>query len=162
MTLITETFAAIGGLPARGYVRFAPTEGLGLEAASLPMPKIAKLEAGALSIELEPSGVTWAWQVIHQIYGLPHWTKYYAVPASGTYVLSTLTEVDPETLVPEAAPDSNWYAYVDQIVAGQVGRVDVLTGAEARPTFGSVFWIGGTVQPTNMAENTDIWFKATA
>lgn len=162
MTTITETFAAVGGATARGYIRFIPTAGLGLNPPTLPLPQVVKLVDGAISVELEPSGPTWAWRVVHQIYGLQHWTIHYAVPASGTYVLSTLTQVDPETLVPPAEPDENWYAYVDLIVAGQVGRVEVITGAEARPSFGSVLWIGGTIQPTNMAESTDIWFKATA
>lgn len=38
--------------------------------------------------------------------------------------------------------------------------VSVSTGAEARPPgAGVVFWIGGTTQPSNMAEG-DIWFEA--
>lgn len=162
MTTITETYTAVNGAVARGYVRFIPTAGLGLTPPALPLPQIVKLVNGAISVELEPTGPTWAWQVITQIYGLQHWTRYYAVPASGTHTISSLTQVDPETLIPPAEPDANWYAYVDLIVAGQVGKVVVVTGTEARPAFGSVLWVGGTIQPVNMAANTDIWFKATA
>lgn len=162
MTTVMGTFTGVDDAPARGYVRFVPTAGLGLTIADLPLPITEKIVDGDVSVELDPSGVGWAWQVTFQIYGLPHWTRYYIVPASGTLDFSELTEVDPESLDPAAEPDENWYAYVDQIVAGQVGRVDVVTGTEARPAFGSVFWIGGTIQPVNMAENTDIWFKANA
>lgn len=162
--MVTVTIPPVNGLPARGYVRFVPTTMWGEpDIADLPTPITAKITAGAASAELEPNGLDWAWEVTYQIYGLPHWIEYYTIPASGTFNLADLTEVDPQTLDPAVdEPDPSWYTYVDQIVSGQVGRVVVVTGAEERPPFGSVFWVGGTIQPVNMAESADIWFKATS
>lgn len=37
--------------------------------------------------------------------------------------------------------------------------VDVVTGDEVRPAIAKVLWVGGTVQPTNMAVG-DVWLKA--
>jgi len=39
-----------------------------------------------------------------------------------------------------------------------LGFVDVVTGSETRPNNARVIWIGGTTQPTNMA-NLDVWLK---
>lgn len=39
------------------------------------------------------------------------------------------------------------------------GKVNVVTGDEARPDSPLVFWIGGSVQPTNMGLD-DLWFSA--
>lgn len=160
MTTVTASLVGMNDAPARGYLRFSPSmaEGVPLE-AGLPLPIIVKLVDGAMIVELDPTGPTWAWEVQFQIYGLAQWTRYYAVPSSGTYAIGELVEVDPATLDPAITPTPNWFAFVDQVIAGQVGKVIVVTGAEPRPAFGSVFWVGGTIQPTNMAESTDIWFK---
>lgn len=165
MTLVTATLngpTAGDPTPARGYVRFVPTAGFLTPAGSvtLPLPKTVQIVDGQISVEITPTGPGWAWAVTYQILGLPHWTRYYAVPDVPTIALNDLTEVDIQTLNPISTPDPSWYAYVDSIVAGQVGVVHVVTGSEVRPSFGSVLWVGGTTQPTNMAENTDIWFKA--
>jgi hypothetical protein len=49
---------------------------------------------------------------------------------------------------------------VSAALADALRTVTVTTGNEARPaTTGSVSWIGGTVQPVNMASG-DLWFKA--
>lgn len=150
--------------PARGYIRWVPTAGFLTPEGSvtLPLPKTVALVEGLMTIEVTPSGPGWAWAVTYQILGLPHWTRYYAVPDVPSTTLSALVEVDIQTLNPVSEPEPSWYAYVDSIVAGQVGTVQVVTGSEVRPSFGSVLWVGGTTQPTNMAENTDIWFKATS
>ena len=152
------------GAPAEGYLLFTPTTSWTdpADLGSLPLPKRVKLVNGAATVELEPTGPGWAWGVTYMVYRLEHWTEYYVVPDVGTVNLNDLTQVDIRTLDPYVEePDPAWYAYVDSVVAGQVGRVEVVTGTEARPGFPSVFWIGGTTQPVNMAENADVWFKAT-
>ena len=165
MTTVTATPTEVSGEPARGYLRFVPTTGWQEpeDIQNLPLPQVVKLVSGSASVVLDPTGPGWAWAVTFQIYGLPQWTHYYLVPDLPSIDISALPEVDIQTLMPVSSePDPAWYAYVDSIVAGQVGRVTVVTGAEPRPGFGSVFWVGGTTQPANMAENTDIWFKATS
>lgn len=164
MTTVTASLAPVFGAGVRGYLRFFPTSGwINPEIPeSYPPEILGKLVNGAVSVDLEPSGVDWAWGVEYKILGLEHWTEYYAVPDTGNINLSDLVEVDVSTLEPTTEePTPAWYAYVDSVIAGTVGRVQVVTGTEARPNFASVFWIGGTTQPTNMAENTDVWFKAT-
>lgn len=164
MTTVTASLVEVLGSAARGYIRFFPTTGWNQpeDLANLPLPKTVKLINGAVSVELDPTGPGWAWGVEYKILGLEHWVEYYAVPDLGIVDLGALTEVDVRTLEPiSAEPVPAWYAYVDSVVAGTVGKVQVVTGAEARPNFPSVFWIGGETQPTNMAENTDVWFKAT-
>lgn len=47
----------------------------------------------------------------------------------------------------------------DTVWVDSLGFVDVSTGSEARPNNARVIWIGGTTQPTNMA-NLDVWLKA--
>ncbi len=164
MTTVTAALEEVLGAPARGYLLFTPTTAWNQpsDLGNLPLPKRAKLVNGATSVELDPTGPGWAWAVTYQVLGLEHWIEYYVVPDTGTVNLDALTEVDIRTLTPTSeAPDPSWFAYVDSVVAGQVGRVVVVTGTEERPGFASVFWIGGTTQPTNMAENSDVWFKAT-
>jgi hypothetical protein len=163
MTTVTASPQGINGALSRGFLRFTPSTAWAQPGITdLPMPVTVKLVNGTATVELEPTGLYWAWAVTFQIYGLPQWTRYYAVPSTGSFNLTELAEVDPQTLVPSGEPAPVWYAYVDQIVAGQVGKVTVVTGNEARPPFGSVFWVGGTIQPTNMADGSDIWFKATS
>jgi hypothetical protein len=59
-----------------------------------------------------------------------------------------------------AAVTSSVSSSVAAALADAPRTVTVLTGAEARPaTTGVVSWIGGTVQPVNMASG-DLWFKA--
>lgn len=164
MTTVTATLEEVLGDAARGYLLFTPTTSWDepTDLGNLPLPQRVKLVNGSVSVELDPTGPGWAWAVTYQVLGLEHWTEYYIVPDTGTVSLDSLTEVDIRTLTPTVdEPDPAWYGYVDSVVEGQVGRVVVVTGTEARPGFGSVFWIGGTTQPVNMAENTDVWFKAT-
>lgn len=149
--------------PARGYLRFVPTKShTAGNAVTLPIAFTAKLSNGLTSVDITPTGPGWSWQVTYQLLGLVHETHYYLVPDVPTIAHTDLVEVNPDTLDPTATPDPGWYSYVDSIVAGQVGTVQVTTGNEVRPGFGSVLWVGGATQPVNMAENTDIWFKATA
>jgi hypothetical protein len=90
-----------------------------------------KLVNGAATVELEPTGPGWAWAVTYMVYRLEHWTEYYVVPDTGSVNLNDLTEVDIRTLDPHVEePDPAWYAYVDSVVAGQVGQVEVVTGME--------------------------------
>ncbi len=164
MTTVTADLDDVMGAPAEGYLLFTPTTSWvdPADLGSLPLPKRVKLVNGAATVELEPTGPGWAWAVTYMVYRLEHWTEYYVVPDTGSVNLNDLTEVDIRTLDPHVEePDPAWYAYVDSVVAGQVGQVEVVTGMEARPGFASVFWIGGTTQPVNMAENADVWFKAT-
>ena len=164
MTTVTATLEEVLGAPARGYLLFTPTTSWDNPAdlGNLPLPKRVKLVNGAVSVELDPTGPGWAWAVTYQVLGLEHWTEYYIVPDTGTVSLDSLEQVDIRTLTPSVEePDPAWYAYVDSVVAGQVGKVTVVTGTEARPAFASVFWIGGTTQPVNMLDDTDVWFKAT-
>ncbi len=44
------------------------------------------------------------------------------------------------------------------VAASGVVSVLVTTGSEARPSADTVLWIGGTTEPTNMA-NGDLWFS---
>lgn len=71
-------------------------------------------------------------------------TAIAALPTGGTagQVLAKATSADRDT------------AWVNSL-----GFVDVSTGSEARPSNARVIWIGGTTQPTNMA-NLDVWLKA--
>ena len=164
MTTVTATLEDVLGEVARGYLLFTPTTSWyePADLGSLPLSKRAKLVDGSVSVDLEPTGPGWAWAVTYMVYRLEQWTEYYVVPDMGPVNLDALIEVDIQTLTPTVeAPEPGWFVYVDSIVAGQVGRVVVVTGEEARPGFGTVFWIGGTTQPTNMAENSDVWFKAT-
>jgi hypothetical protein len=152
------------GAGVRGYLRFVPTAGWATPEVpeSYPPEQLAKLIDGAVSVELEPTGPGWAWGVEYRLLGLEHWTEYYVVPDTGTINLASLVEVDVSSLEPTTEePDPAWYSYVESVGAGTVGRVQVVTGSEVRPSFPSVFWIGGATQPINMAENTDVWFKAT-
>jgi hypothetical protein len=119
-----------------------------------------KLVDGFASVSVSGTEPGWVWAVTFQLLGIKHYTKYYLVPASGTHDISTLVEVDPGTLDPAAQPDPGWYAYLDAITAGQTGVVHVVTGNEARLPYGTVLWVGGTTQPVNMADVTDIWFKS--
>lgn len=166
MTVVTiaryEPSEAPGTIPARGYVRFEPTKSrTSGSSVVLPLPFTVALVNGEASVDITPSGAGWSWKVTYKLLGLPHETHYYLVPESVTPIPDTaLVEVDPATLEPGAVPDAGWYAYVDQLVAGRVGVVAVVTGNEPRLPMDAVFWVGGTTQPVNMAENTDIWFKA--
>lgn len=166
-TTVTETFYVPGPgetpVPARGYVRWYPVApGIVPGGTILPVPFRVALVNGAMTVSVEATGPGWVWAITEQFYGLVQRTRYYLVPNSATPVdLSTLTEVDLLSLQPTAQPDPGWYAYLDAIAAGQVGVVKVVTGTEARVNFGSVLWIGGSTQPVNMADGTDIWFKAT-
>lgn len=164
MTLVTVTPTGPSGVEARGYIKFTPTTGWGLPTVdNLPTPQTIALVNGTVSTELIPSGIGWAWGVTFQVLGLKHWKLYYVIPDVASVDLAALTPVSIQTLQPNnTGPTPAWYAYVDSIVAGQVGTVTVVTGDEVRPVFESVLWIGGTTQPTNMAENQDIWFKATS
>ena len=164
MTTVTASLIPLFGTGVRGYLRFFPT--IGWESPEIPEvyppEQFVKLVNGAVSVELEPSGPGWAWGVEYRLYTLEHWTEYYVVPDTGTINLSDLVQVDVSTLEPtNEEPAPAWYSYVDSVVAGTVGKVQVVTGSESRPAFPSVFWIGGETQPVNMAENTDVWFKAT-
>lgn len=151
-----------GEIPARGYLRFEPTKSRTSGSnVSLPLPFDEKLVDGEATVELEPTGPGWSWKVTYRLLGMVHRVKHYLVPDSPTPIADiNLVAVEPESLEPEETPDPGWYSYVEQLVAGQVGVVRVVTGNEARLPMGAVFWIGGTTQPVNMAEDTDIWFKA--
>lgn len=164
MTTVTATLTGANGQPARGYLRFTPTtDWTGATGVTLPLPQTVKLVGGSASVELVPSGLNWSWEVTYMILGVEHWVAYYVVPDSGIVTLSSLVSVNPDTLTQQSTPAPSWYTYVDNIVAGQVGRVVVVTGSEPRPGgFGSVFWVGGTTQPVNMVADTDIWFKASS
>lgn len=149
---------------ARGYLKWSPVKTQYFVDGSIqpPLPFNAALVDGFASVDVAGTETGWVWSVTFRLLGIKHYTKYYLVPASGTFNIDQLTEVDPVTLDPTAQPDPGWYAYLDQIASGQVGVVHVVTGAEARLPFGTVLWVGGTTQPANMADGTDIWFKSAA
>lgn len=148
-------------VPARGYLNFVPTASLITGTAEvLPLSFTVPLVNGQASAELLPSGIGWAWTVNFRILGFPHYSRTYIVPNTTSIDIQALTEVDSTSLEPNAEPDPLWYGWVENIVAGQLGVVSVVTGNEPRPSFPAVFWLGGTTQPLNMADGTDIWFKA--
>jgi hypothetical protein len=47
---------------------------------------------------------------------------------------------------------------VNALRAEGTARVVVSTGGEARPNVAFVIWLGGTTEPTNMAEG-DLWMS---
>lgn len=146
---------------ARGYLRWKPTmTHVTGEGVTVPSPFTVPLVNGYASVDVQATGPGWVWSVTFRVLGIKHVTRYYLVPATGTFDIEDLVEVDPATLDPTATPDPGWYAYLDAIAAGQVGVVHVVTGSEARLPFGTVLWVGGTVQPVNMADGSDIWFKS--
>lgn len=149
-------------VPARGYLNFVPTTALNSGTTDiLPLEFTVPLVDGEASADLLPTGIGWAWSVNYRILGYTHYSKTYAVPDVPTIDFRSLVELDWTTLEPDATPDPAWYGWVDQIVQGQVGVVAVTTGNEPRPAFPAVLWIGGITEPVNMADLTDIWFKAT-
>lgn len=167
MTIVTfavfEPAAGSEDIPARGYLRFTPTKSPSAGVTEvLPLPFTVRLVDGMASADLRPTTLGWSWAVTYQLLGLIHETRHYLVPDTDTIPHTSLAEVNPLDLIPVPAqqPDPEWYAYVDQLAEGQIGVVPVITGNEERIPFGSVFWVGGTTQPVNMAENTDIWFRA--
>lgn len=148
---------------ARGYLRWKPTMAHSApDGTTIPNPFTVPLVNGFASVDVAATGTGWVWSVTFRLLGIKHYTRYYLVPSTGTFDIEDLVEVDPNTLDPAAAPDPGWYAYLDAIAAGQVGVVHVATGNEARLPFGTVLWVGGTSQPVNMADGSDIWFKSAA
>lgn len=168
MTIVTGTFFVpdAGEAPvfARGYVRWSPTAAGNLpDGVFLPLPFRVALVNGVMTVDLSATGPGWVWAVTYQFYGLVQRTRYYLVPSSSVPIdIRDLVEVDPRTTDPTIEPDAGWYAYLQLLAAKQVGVVHVVTGNEPREDFGTVVWIGGTTQPVNMAELTDIWFKPAA
>jgi hypothetical protein len=148
--------------PARGYLTFEPTKSrTSGTSVTLPLPFTVALVNGEASVDIAPTGDGWSWGITYRLLGVVHETHYYLVPDEEDPVPHTLlVEVDPDTLEPGAEPDPGWYSYVQMLIEGQVGVVPVVTGNEARLPMSAVFWVGGSTQPVNMAENTDIWFKA--
>lgn len=169
MTVITHTYylpdAGPEPVAAKGYVRWFPmVPGQLPDGTVVPTPFTAKLdETGKMTVDVAAHGTGWVWGVTRKIYGLLQTTRYYLVPnTSAELDLRDLVEVDPQTADPTAPADPGWYAHLELLAERQVGVVHVVTGTEPRVDFGTVIWIGGSTQPVNMAELTDIWFKPAA
>lgn len=167
MTIVTahilQPDPGAGQVPSRGYLRWAPTRArISNGTIITAQPFTVALENGVATADVSPTGIDWVWAVTYRLLGIKHVTHYYIVPDVPTIDIEDLVEVDPATLDPTAQPDPGWYALLESIAAGQIGVVHVNTGSEARTPYGTVLWLGGTTQPVNMAEGTDVWFKASA
>jgi hypothetical protein len=167
MTIVTahilQPDPGAGQVPSRGYLRWAPSRARVSDGTIITaLPFTVPLVDGVATADVEPSGTDWVWAVTYRLLGIKHVTRYYIVPDVPTIDIEDLVEVDPATLDPAAQPDPGWYALLDSLAAGQIGVVHVTTGNEARTPYGTVLWLGGTTQPVNMAEGTDVWFKASA
>lgn len=160
MTLIRIDLRDAAGSPAIGRISFAPTRRIHVNTDDdhiiLPHPFTLDLINGEVDVELIPSA-DWVWSIIERVpKGIRRWVS---VPDSETPLdYGDLTDVDPRTLAPTAQPEAAWWVALSNVAPQPaVGSVTVVTGAEARPDAPMVFWVGGTVQPTNMIDG-DVWF----
>lgn len=159
--------------PVVGTVSVTPYRRLHVDGApdhiTLPDPIVYTLVDGKIELDLRPNDGTWVWVIAERV---PHGTtRYVNVPASVTPVdYGDLVDIDPKTLAPMAHPEAAWWVALQNILVPPttpttpttpalpaVTSVKVITGAESRPASANlVFWIGGTVKPTNMIDG-DIW-----
>lgn len=131
--------AAGGDVPATGFFRFRPSRPRVLAGAPdetvLPVPFKALLVGGAVAVNLAPTDVSWAWEVLESVDGIPDVTYYVTVPdASGPLDDPDLTRVSPTTLSPRAVPEAAWWAAVAGMTP-PAGAMYVLTDTDGRPYF---------------------------
>ncbi|UAW09391.1 hypothetical protein SEA_KLEVEY_33 [Arthrobacter phage Klevey] len=120
------------GIPvaASGEVVFRPTRKRTVvgdpDAVVLPAGFPTAIGGGGLvSVDLEPTGIDWAWEVRFAVTGMRRWTEYVAVPDAEDIDYSELVRVDPKTLEPLAEPSAIWYAYVEGLAA----QAGIIAGA---------------------------------
>lgn len=108
---------AVGGVSAAvGVLRWQPTarrvvpsEGLLPAAVVLPASFSVPLVAGAVDVDVEPTGAGWVWCVVESFSGAPAKRRYFQVPDVASIDYADLVEIDPDTLArePSAAPAWN-------------------------------------------------------
>lgn len=83
----------------------------------LPAPFSAELVAGSVTVALDPTGADWCYEVREQVH--KGTVRYVAVPAALTVIeYGDLTDIDPATLLPSAAPTAAWWALWGAMAAG--------------------------------------------
>ncbi|WP_411732199.1 hypothetical protein [Paeniglutamicibacter sp.] len=132
MTLVDFKFAVptvLGKSPTGGGLIFTPTRRYSTsadpETVVLPKGFPARVPASGLaSVDLEPNGLDWCWEIKGSGFGIPAWTEYVLVPEGGAVPYKELARVDPKTLEPSAAPDPAWWAALEQAGLGVHATVD--------------------------------------
>lgn len=113
--------------PAAGELYWRPTArrvvpaGDGQPAAVvLPKEFTVSLVAGAVDVDVEPSGDTWAWTVTESFDGLPSRRRHLAVPDQTSVDYADLIEIDPATFDPAPSPNPAWLGPLNDVRAGTV------------------------------------------
>ncbi|UVK58422.1 hypothetical protein SEA_GLOBIWARMING_29 [Arthrobacter phage GlobiWarming] len=113
--------------PAAGELYWKPTARRVAPAADgqpaaivLPAAFPVALVDGAATVEVEPSGDTWAWTVVESLAGLPSKRRYLAVPDAASVDYADLPEIDPTTFDPAPSPVPAWLEPLNEVRAGTV------------------------------------------
>lgn len=117
MTLVTFAPVGNGTTTPRGYIEGRPV-GFG----TLPDSFRAALVDGAVTVEVEPTGLTWCWNFIERVdYGRDEYATVTDVVGPVTY--ASLTKVNGDDFSPTVTPSAGWQAALD------------LKAPKANPTF---------------------------
>ncbi|WP_332645100.1 hypothetical protein [Aeromicrobium sp.] len=107
MTLVTFAPVGNGTTTPRGYIEGRPV-GFG----TLPDSFRAVLVDGAVTVEVEPTGLTWCWNFVERVdYGRDEYATVTDVVGPVTY--ASLTKVNGDDFSPTVAPSAGWQAALD-------------------------------------------------
>lgn len=118
-----------GHIPVAGIIEFTQTKRLtaGENPVAVVQPKTFEViidATGEATIELDPTGPDWCWQVSEKKFGAP-WEKFWVVvPDQAAADYATLSRVDPRTFDPDAAPEAAWWAALGAMSQGLYATVD--------------------------------------
>lgn len=144
--LTVPTVSGVDG-PASGVLRFTPTTRR-TKAGKVVLPAAfqATLVDGAVDVPLDPTSALWVWRVDEFLAGVPARTIYVQVPDATEAEYEALTQVDPATLAPNAAPDPVWVASMNLQLARTPEAVfsgAVTLDANGAPLSAPVTWPDG-------------------
>lgn len=106
--------------PAVGTLLFFPTRRLNFASYTvLPDSIVVPLENGKATVDLRPTGIDWAWNVLEKVkHGI---RRTVAVPDTENINYSDLVNVAPGTLQPTAEPEAAWWVALDELTLGGGG-----------------------------------------